>query len=171
MIYLLRGVGALGHKTSLGNELWGEVDSIKHYGKRLPLNWSSSKRSNLPQIWFWYLRFRIWGLEIKHQKSHNFVWQGCFFFHYYLATSMTDWVQIFTGWLFCADVEKTGLWQIPIVSTVFKMYAYLDLLVMKTCLHCTLSTLMDIHHSVNCHLTTHHWCPCIKLWTLYLNKS
>ena len=27
--------------------------------------------------------------EIKHLKAHNFVRQGCFFFHYYLATSMT----------------------------------------------------------------------------------
>ena len=37
---------------------------------------------------------------------------------------MTDWAQIFTGLLFyvCWDTpsEKTGLWQLPIVSTVFK---------------------------------------------------
>ena len=37
---------------------------------------------------------------------------------------MTDWAQIFTGLLFDAYVlgtpsEKTGLWQLPIVSTVF----------------------------------------------------
>ena len=30
------------HKTSLGNESWGDIDSIKHCEKRLPLmNWSS----------------------------------------------------------------------------------------------------------------------------------
>ena len=43
------------------------------------------------------LRYRNWGLEIKHLKAHNFLWQGCFFFHYYLATPTTNWVQIFTG--------------------------------------------------------------------------
>ena len=31
------------------------------------------------------LRIRLRGLEIKHLKAHNFVWQGCFFFHSYLA--------------------------------------------------------------------------------------
>ena len=66
---------------------------------------SFRERSNFPQIWFWDLRFRIWGLEIKHLKAHNFVWQGCFFFHYYLATSTTNWAQIFTGLLFYAYVE------------------------------------------------------------------
>ena len=63
------------------------------------------ERSNFPRIWFRDLKFRIWGLEIKHQKAHNFVWQGCFFFHYYLATSMTDWDKIFTGLLFYAYIE------------------------------------------------------------------
>ena len=54
------------------------------------------------------------------------MWQGYFFFHYYLATSTTDWAQIFTGLLIyvflCWDTpsEKTGLWQLPKVSTVLK---------------------------------------------------
>ena len=50
-------------------------------------------------------RIRIWGLKIKRLKAHNFVWQGYFFFHYYLATTMTDWAQIFTVFLFTAYVE------------------------------------------------------------------
>ena len=47
----------------------------------------------------------------------------CFFFHYNLATSTTNWAQIFTGLLFYAYVEihQVGcLWQLPIVSTVLK---------------------------------------------------
>ena len=64
------------------------------------------------KIWFRDLRFRIWDLEIKHLKAHNFVWQGCFFFHYYLATSKTVWAQIFTGLLFYAYVETHQLWRL-----------------------------------------------------------
>ena len=44
------------------------------------------------------LRSRIWGLDIKHLKAHNV-------FHYYLATSKTNWAQIFIGLLFYAYVE------------------------------------------------------------------
>ena len=110
---------------TIGN--WGEVDSIKHCEKRLPLkSHSFRERSYFPRIWFWDLRFRIWGFEIKHLKAHNIVWQGCFFFHYYLAISMTNWAQMFTQFFFffsctCWDTpsEKTGLWQLPIVSIVF----------------------------------------------------
>ena len=78
-----------------------------------------------PRIWFRDLRFRNWGLEINHLNAHNFVWQGLFFFHYYITTLMTDWAQIFTGLLFYAYVEihtptvKASLWQLPIVSTAF----------------------------------------------------
>ena len=62
------------HKTSLGNEWWGEVISIKHCEKRLPLKWRCIReRSNFPRIWFRELKFRILGLEIKHLKAHNFV--------------------------------------------------------------------------------------------------
>ena len=61
--------------------------------------------------------------EIKHLEAHNFVWQVCFFFHSYRATSTTNWAQIFTGSLFyaCWDTpsEKAGLWQLPQVSSVF----------------------------------------------------
>ena len=34
----------------------------------------------------------------------KFVQQGCFFFHYFLAASITNWAQIFTGLLFDAYV-------------------------------------------------------------------
>ena len=48
--------------------------------------WTSfGERSNFPRIWFRDLKFRTWCLEIKHLETHNFVWQGCFFFQYYLA--------------------------------------------------------------------------------------
>ena len=58
-------------------------------------NWHSIlKKMKSPQpvakLWFRDLRIRFWGHEIKHLKVHNFVWQGCFFFHYYLATSTTN---------------------------------------------------------------------------------
>ena len=63
-------------------------------------------------------------LKVVDTIGNYFVWQGCFFFHYYLATSMTDWAQIFTGLLFYAykevtPSEKTGLWQFWTVSSVF----------------------------------------------------
>ena len=77
----------------------------KHCEKRLPLKCLSFReRSNFPRIWFRDLGFRIWGLEINHLNAHNFVWPGWFFFHYYLATSTTNWAQIFTGLLFYAYV-------------------------------------------------------------------
>ena len=64
-----------------GNEWWGEVDVIKHCEKRLLLKWRSFReRCNFLKIWFWDLRFRIWGLKIKHLKAHNFGWQGIFSF-------------------------------------------------------------------------------------------
>ena len=77
----------------------------------------------LPGAWFRDLKIRFWGHKVKHLKAHNFVWQGFFSFHYYLANSTTNWAQTFTGLLFytCWDTpsEKTGLRQLPIVSSVF----------------------------------------------------
>ena len=60
-------------------------------------------------------------------KHTMIVWQGCFFFHYYLATSTTTWAQIFYRFVsscICWDTpsEKTGLWQLPTVSIVFNSY-------------------------------------------------
>ena len=67
-------------------------------------------------VWIWFpdLRIACWGPEIQHLKAHNFVWQWCFFFHYYLAILTTNWGQIFTGLLFCAyvKIEKNCLWQL-----------------------------------------------------------
>ena len=79
------------------------------------LHTNSSIQWLFPRIWFWDLKFRIWGLDIKHLRAH---------IHYYLATSMTDWAQIFTGLLFFVHVE-IHWWEdwsltIPIVSIVFK---------------------------------------------------
>ena len=45
----------------------GEVDNVKHYDKWLPLKWRS------------FRSFR----ERSNPKAYNFVWQGCFFFHYF----------------------------------------------------------------------------------------
>ena len=62
---------------SLLNSLKGHY-CIKHCEKWLPLKWSSFReRRHFSRIWFWDLRFRIWGLKIKHLKAHNFVWPWC----------------------------------------------------------------------------------------------
>ena len=60
--------------------------------------------------------------------------QGCFFFHYSLATLTTNWDQIFTGLLFCAYVEThqvrrlvydnyrrcpVSLKILPVIKTIF----------------------------------------------------
>ena len=72
--------------------------------------------------------------ELDFEDSKSSIWKhttscdkGGFFFCYYLATSTTNWVQILTGLLFYACVDngwdtpcKTGLWQLPIASNVFK---------------------------------------------------
>ena len=54
---------------------------------------------------FEVLKSSIW----KHTTLCD---KGVFFFHYYLATSMTDWAQIFTGLLFYAYVEIHQLWRL-----------------------------------------------------------
>ena len=90
-----------------------------------PLKWHSLwERSNFPRIWFQDLWFRIWGLKINHLHEHDFVWQGCFFFHYYFATLLTNWAQIFKGFLIsciCWDTPsgKTSFWQLQKVSSAF----------------------------------------------------
>ena len=103
-----------------------EVDSIKHCEKQLPLKWRSfPERSNFPRIWFRDLRFRIRRLEIKHLKAHNFVWQGCFSFiiisQLWRPTEL-KFSQVCYFIHICWDTpsEKTGLWQLTIVSRVFK---------------------------------------------------
>ena len=44
-----------------------------------------------------------------HLKTHKFVQQQCFLFHYFLATSMTNWVKMFTDLLFYLYVEINQL--------------------------------------------------------------
>ena len=64
-----------------------------------------------------------WGLEFKHLKAHNFYDKRVFFFfNYSLATSTTNWVQIFKGLLLFAfdEIHQVSLWQLPKVSSVFK---------------------------------------------------
>ena len=78
------------------------------------------ERSNFPWVWFWDVRVRFWGLEIKHLTAHNFVWQGCFFFHYYLATWTTNWAQTFTGLLLLCTSRYTKWedWSLIITNSV-----------------------------------------------------
>ena len=80
-------------------------------------------------------RLQPWTL-IRHLKAHTFVQQGWFFFHYSLATLMTNWVKMFAD-LSCWDTpsENTGLWQLPNVYSAFKgfvskkvNYAFVSLL-------------------------------------------
>ena len=41
--------------------------------------------------WFWDIMRAV----SNSSMIDNFMWQGCFSFHYYLATLSTNWVQIF----------------------------------------------------------------------------
>ena len=68
-------------------------------------------------------QIRIWGLEVKHLKAHNFVWQGCFFLSLsYFDDQLSLNFQRFVILCICWDTPtvKTSLWQLPIVSSVFK---------------------------------------------------
>ena len=88
---------------------------------------SFRERSHLKKKWFRYLIIRFWCLEVKHLKAHNFAWQGCFsviiISQLRRPIELKFWqVCYFICSCFCWDTpsEKTGLWQLPIVSTVFK---------------------------------------------------
>ena len=69
---------------------------------------------------------RIWGLEINHLNAHNFVWQGCFLLSF-LSRNFDDWLSSNFHRLVilcvCWDTPtvKAILWQLPIVSTAFKL--------------------------------------------------
>ena len=68
---------------------------------------------------------------IFHEFDFKTSGLGCFFVQSYLATPTTNRAQIFKGFLcimlryvcICWDTasEKTGLWQLPIVSSAFKL--------------------------------------------------
>ena len=91
------------------------------------MRWRSFReRSNFPQIWFRDLRFRTWGLEINHLNAHNFVCHGYFFlsllsrkFDDRLSSNFHRFVILCICW--DTPTVKTSLWQLPIVSTVFKI--------------------------------------------------
>ena len=50
----------------------------------------------------WLLAWSLLLHFFKQLKAHIFAQQGCFFFHYSLATSMTNWVKMSTDLLFYA---------------------------------------------------------------------
>ena len=102
---------------------------MKHFEKQLPLKWHNFReRSNFHRIWFRDLKFRVWGLEIKHLKAHNFVWPWChksvFFplisrnFDDRLNSNFHRFVMLCMLW--DTPTVNTSLWQLPIVSSVFK---------------------------------------------------
>ena len=69
--------------------------------------------------------------ELDVEVSKSSIWKHttacarvCFFFNYYLTGSATNyWAQIVTWCVVCicwdTPSEKTGLWQLPIMSSVF----------------------------------------------------
>ena len=86
-----------------------------------------------------------------------------FFFNYYLATSTTDWAEIFTGLLFYAYVEidqlNSSLWQLPIVSTVFKKEVHVNK-------HVPVS--LVLHKLLGIVFSQSFWC---KFYLLKMNAS
>ena len=84
------------------------------------------ERSNFTRIWL-----KTSDLEIKvsksinHLKAHNFVWQWCFFL-LLLSCNLDDHLRLnfYRCDILCicwdTPSEKTGLWQLPIVSSAFK---------------------------------------------------
>ena len=77
----------------------GSVRSTVVYVKKS--NFSYKIHVCIKYIW---VRDLSCGLEFRHLKTNNFCDKGVFF-HYSLATSTTNWVQIVTNLLFCAYVE------------------------------------------------------------------
>ena len=66
------------------------------------------------------------GVSKSSIRKHTTSCDKGVFFHYYLATSTTDWAQIFTGLLFYAYVGIHQLWRlVPIVSSVFKFASWI----------------------------------------------
>ena len=84
-------------------------------------------RGNFPRISFRDLRFRIWGLEIKHLKAHNLAWPWCDKGVFSFINISQLWRPISSNFhrfvilCICWDTPtvKTILWQLPIVSSVF----------------------------------------------------
>ena len=55
---------------------------------------------------------------IGYLKAHNFVWQGCFFFHYYLATLTTNRAQMFTHFVRMLRYSKWKDWSLTVTNSV-----------------------------------------------------
>ena len=91
----------------------GEVDSIKRCEKQLL--WSDVVFEK--EVVFHEFDFNTSDLEFEVSKSsiwkHSTSCDKCvFFFHYYLANSMTIWAEMFTGLLFYAFVGIQQLWRV-----------------------------------------------------------
>ena len=103
-------------------------------------------------------------VSIKHLlKAHNCVWQGCFFFfHYYLATSTTDWVQMFTCLLFYAYVK--------IQSSVFKGRdnRLTDYIHIQSSERAKLILFTIPHHPYQCAFPSNLW---NHKWLLYMHGN
>ena len=69
------------------NSMWSESLVTKHMTTYKQVG---SKIFCVLNFWEIQCCLRDLRLEIKNLTAHNFVWQECFFFHYYLATSTTS---------------------------------------------------------------------------------
>ena len=91
-----------------------------------PSEWRSFReRRNFPRIWIRYLRFRIWGLQIKHLKVHNLCDKGAtrfFFFLSLIYCNFDDQLSSnFHRFVMLCIVEIHQVRR-PIVSSVFKTF-------------------------------------------------
>ena len=107
-------------------------ENKKHCLKRLPLN-SFLERSNFSLKYFNWIRDLIWGLEIKHMKAYKLCDKGVFssiILSQLRRPAELKFSQVCYFMHFSRSSEKTGLWQLPIVSSVFTLnyqqaYSYL----------------------------------------------
>ena len=62
-------------------------------------------------------------LDFEHRKAHNFVWQGCFFLSFSqlrrpIGLKFSQACFVFIWW--DTPSEKSGRWQLPIVSSTLR---------------------------------------------------
>ena len=81
---------------------------LERNGKNTKLRWDTFSDSIITLVKSGCHFILVQGILVQRLMrsvmEHNLMWHWCFFFHYYLAT-LTNWVQIFTGLVFCAYVE------------------------------------------------------------------
>ena len=99
-----------------------KVGIIKPCEKWLPLKWSILReRINFQRVWFWDLRFRIWGLEIKHLKAHYFDVTRAYFFLSLLSRNFDDrWSSNFHRFIIlciCWDTASEK-WSLTVTNSV-----------------------------------------------------